>query len=263
MQKDYSLNFEVSYQPEQHKVLQRSSAAASWARALWAERGCCTQIRRAIGSLREQERARGSQREQESKPERARERLASHLKHASTLFCCKTVKYNSVLSQNVKIRYFLSRNVQIRYFLSRNVKIRAMSPKNGINYATSWLRIFFSPDDYHDDHEDWSWLWLFQWCWSEGYKRVTSCMSIFRWGLRPLFILGMIHLRMIFWSFRLRENSSTPIFKWNRNMRIIFEWRRPEYVNWGPDLKSNDSATCKRFFEYLWLRSVNDVLIKQ
>ena len=83
---------------EQQKVLQRSSAAASWARALWAERGCCTQIRRAIGSLREQERARGSQREQESKPERARERLASHLKHASTLFCCKTVKYNSVLS---------------------------------------------------------------------------------------------------------------------------------------------------------------------
>ena len=116
---------------EQHKVLQRSSAAASWARALWAERGCCTQIRRAIGSLREQERARGSQREQESKPERARERLASHLKHASTLFCCKTVKYNSVLSQNVKIRYFLS----------RNVKIRAMSGKNGINCDASWLRI--------------------------------------------------------------------------------------------------------------------------
>ena len=38
---------------KQQKVLQRSSAAASWARALWAERGCCTQIRRAIGSLRE------------------------------------------------------------------------------------------------------------------------------------------------------------------------------------------------------------------
>ena len=45
-----------SWWPEQHKVLQRSSAAASWARALWAERGCCTQIRRAIGSLREQKR---------------------------------------------------------------------------------------------------------------------------------------------------------------------------------------------------------------
>ena len=43
---------------EQQKVLQRSSAAASWAIALWAERGCCTQIRRAIGSLREQEGAR-------------------------------------------------------------------------------------------------------------------------------------------------------------------------------------------------------------
>ena len=88
-------------------------------------------------SNREPERARGSKREQESKPERARERLASHLKHASTLFCCKTVKYNSVLSQNVKIRYFLSRNVKIRYFLSRNVKIRAMSRKNGINCAAS------------------------------------------------------------------------------------------------------------------------------
>ena len=119
---------------EQQKVLQRSSAAASWARALWAERGCCTQIRRAIGSLREQERARGSQRE----PERARE---SQSEHASTLFCCKTVKYNSVLSQNVKIRNFLSQNVKIRYFLSRNVKIRAMSRKNGINCAVSWLRI--------------------------------------------------------------------------------------------------------------------------
>ena len=56
-----------------------------------------------------------------------KERLASHLKHASTLFCCKTVKYNSVLLQNVKIRYFLS----------RNVKIRAMSRKNGINCAAS------------------------------------------------------------------------------------------------------------------------------
>ena len=124
--------------PEQHKVLQRSSAAASWARALWAERGCCTQIRRAIGSLREQERARGSQREQESKPERA-------FKHASTLFCCKTVKYNSVLSQNFKIRNFLSQNVKIRYFLSRNVKIRAMSRKNAINCVPSRLRILISP----------------------------------------------------------------------------------------------------------------------
>ena len=60
-----------------------------------------------------------------------KERLASHLKHASTLFCCKTVKYNSVLSQNGKIRYFLS----------QNVKIRAMSQKNDINCAASWLRI--------------------------------------------------------------------------------------------------------------------------
>ena len=60
----------------------------------------------------------------------------------TTLFCCKTVKYNSVSSQNFKIRYFLSWNVKIRYFLSRNIKIRAMSRKNGINCAASWLRIF-------------------------------------------------------------------------------------------------------------------------
>ena len=89
--------------------------------------------------------------ESNREPERAKERLASHLKHATTLFCCKTVKYNSVLSQNIKIRYFLSRNIKIRYFLSRNVeirdflsrnvKIRAMSRKNGINCAVSWLRI--------------------------------------------------------------------------------------------------------------------------
>ena len=76
------------------------------------------------------ERARASKR----KPDRAGEQ---HLKHASTLFRCKTVKYNSVLSQNVKIPYFLSRNVKIRYFLSRNVEIRAMSRKNGVNCAVS------------------------------------------------------------------------------------------------------------------------------
>ena len=58
-----------------------------------------------------------------------KERLASHLQHASALFCCKTVKYDSVLSQNIEIRYFLLRNVEIRYFLSRNFQIRAMSQK--------------------------------------------------------------------------------------------------------------------------------------
>ena len=136
---DYYSSLSLIIVTEQQKVLQRSSAAASWARALWAERGCCTQIQRAIGSLRKQERARGSQREQESKPERA-------LEHASTLFCCKTVKYHSVLSQNVKIRYFLSRNIKIRYFLSRNVRIRDMSRKNGINCAVSWLRILCCSD---------------------------------------------------------------------------------------------------------------------
>ena len=71
---------------------------------------------RARESQRGPVRARQSQGEPESEPERAREgqsepdsepeRLASHLQHASTLFCCKTVKYNSVLSRNVKIRYF-------------------------------------------------------------------------------------------------------------------------------------------------------------
>ena len=71
-------------------------------------------------SNREPERARASKRE----PDRAGEQ---HLKHASTLFCCKTVKYNSVLLQNIKIRYFLS----------QNVKTRAMSRKNGINCAVS------------------------------------------------------------------------------------------------------------------------------
>ena len=53
---------------DQHKVLQRSSAAASRARALSAKQGLCKQFWRAMESLREQERARGSQRE----PERAR-----------------------------------------------------------------------------------------------------------------------------------------------------------------------------------------------
>ena len=53
------------------------------------------------------------------------------------------------MSQNVKIRHFMSRNVNIRYFLSRNVTIRAMSRKNGINYATSWLRILFCSDTHY------------------------------------------------------------------------------------------------------------------
>ena len=72
-----------------------------------------------------------------------KERLA--WPHIFSMFCCKTVEYDSVLSRNVKIRHFLSRNVKIQYFLSRNIKIRAMSWKNGMNYATSWLRIFDSP----------------------------------------------------------------------------------------------------------------------
>ena len=47
------------------------------------------------------------------------------------IFCCKTVKYASILSLNVKIRYFLL----------QNIKICAMSRKNDINCVTSWLRI--------------------------------------------------------------------------------------------------------------------------
>ena len=66
-----------------------------------------------------------------------KERLA--WPHIFSMFCCKTVEYDSVLSRNVKIRYFLS----------RNVKIRAMSRKNGINYATSWLRILFCSGSAH------------------------------------------------------------------------------------------------------------------
>ena len=83
-----------------------------------------------------------------------KERLASHLKHPSALFCCKTVKYDSVLLQNVKILYFLSRNVKIRYFLSRNVKIRAMSRKNAINCVPSRLRILISPEDNKEEEEE-------------------------------------------------------------------------------------------------------------
>ena len=115
-------------------------------------------------SQREPEWARGSQIRLECEPERARkrqselerlwadvafyctlgslfgrqitkERLDTHLACLNIVLLQNSFKYDSVLSRNVKIRYFLS----------RNVKIRAMSRKNGINYATSWLRIFYSP----------------------------------------------------------------------------------------------------------------------
>ena len=113
-------------------------------------------------SQREPEWARGSQIRLECEPERARkrqselerlwadvafyctlgslfgrqitkERLDTHLACLNIVLLQNSFKYDSVLSRNVKIRYFLS----------RNVKIRAMSRKNGINYATSWLRILF------------------------------------------------------------------------------------------------------------------------
>ena len=116
-------------------------------------------------SQREPEWARGSQIRLECEPERARkrqselerlwadvafyctlgslfgrqitkERLDTHLACLNIVLLQNSFKYDSVLSRNVKIRYFLS----------RNVKISAMSRKNGTNYATSWLRIFSSPD---------------------------------------------------------------------------------------------------------------------
>ena len=59
------------------------------------------------GCQKEPEWAEQRARERQSEPDSKPERLASHLKHASILFRCKTVRYNSVLSQNVKIRYFL------------------------------------------------------------------------------------------------------------------------------------------------------------
>ena len=43
----------------------------------------------------------------------------SEIEDASALFCCTTVKYYSVLSQNVRTQYFLSRNVKTQYFLSQ------------------------------------------------------------------------------------------------------------------------------------------------
>ena len=49
----------------------------------------------------------------------------------TTLFCRKTLKYGTFCRETLKLPYFLS----------RNVKIRAMSRKNGINCAASWLRI--------------------------------------------------------------------------------------------------------------------------
>ena len=71
-----------------------------------------------------------------------------------TLFCRESLKYFFFVAKcyntvpfvaNIKILYFLSRNIKIRYSLLRNIKIRAMSRKNGISYATSWLHILFSP----------------------------------------------------------------------------------------------------------------------
>ena len=92
--------------PEQHKVLQRSSAAASWARVLWAERGCCTQIRRAIGCLREQEPARGSQIEQESSILSMPQHCFVAKQLNTTLFCRKTLKYRTFCRETLKYGTF-------------------------------------------------------------------------------------------------------------------------------------------------------------
>ena len=95
------------------------------------------------GPESEPERARVSQRELEWASFEYDSVLSRNVK--IRYFLSRNVRIRYFLSRNVKIRYFLSWNVKIRYFLSRNVKIRAMSRKNGINYATSWLRIFYSP----------------------------------------------------------------------------------------------------------------------
>ena len=55
---------------------------------------------RARESQRGPERARERARESQSEPDSEPERLASHLKHASTLFCCKAVKYDSVIAKH-------------------------------------------------------------------------------------------------------------------------------------------------------------------
>ena len=45
-------------------------------------------------------------------------------------------------------------NIKIRYLLSQNVKIRAMSRKNGIDCAVSWLCILCCSDAYDDNEDD-------------------------------------------------------------------------------------------------------------
>ena len=77
-------------------------------------------------NLRSGFRGRGNKRKWEKMGghgERVREIKSEWERDASALFCCTTVKYYSVLSQNVRLRYFLSQNVKIWYFLSQNVKI--------------------------------------------------------------------------------------------------------------------------------------------
>ena len=47
----------------------------------------------------------------------------------SKLYCCQTIKYNSVLVPKFEIRYFLSQNAKILHLLSQNVKTHAVSQK--------------------------------------------------------------------------------------------------------------------------------------
>ena len=66
----------------------------------------CTQIRRAIGSLREQERARGSQREQESSILSMPQHCFVAKQLNTTLFCRKTLKYGTLCRETLKYSTF-------------------------------------------------------------------------------------------------------------------------------------------------------------
>ena len=61
----------------------------------------------------------------------SKEELGSNILHDSTLFCCITIGYNSLLMRNVKIVVrFVAKHWNTRY-----------EPKNGLKCAASWLRI--------------------------------------------------------------------------------------------------------------------------
>ena len=93
------------------------------------------------------------------------------------MFCCKTVKYDSVLSQNVEIRHFLLRNIKIWYLLSRNVNTHYKPNK--------WhkLRYELTPD--------------FIQPWSRGSKKVKN-------------IQGQASLSFVVFSYSLILDADVP-----------------------------------------------------